>query len=47
LGSDPEELYNVADKHPDIVKELTEMADSCKNSFIVVESIFDKPAVGQ
>lgn len=47
LGSDPEELYNVADKYPDIVKELTEMADSYKSSFTLAESIFDKPAIKQ
>ena len=43
LGTDPGELYNISDKHPDIVKELKELAENHKNSFIVAKSIFDLP----
>ena len=42
LGSDPGEMYNIADQHPDIVAELTRLADAHKASFTIAESIFDK-----
>lgn len=41
LGTDPEELFNIADQHPDIVAELTALAQEHKASFAVAESIFD------
>ncbi len=43
LGTDPSELYNIAEKHPEVVKELTELANAYKDSFTVAESIFDLP----
>jgi arylsulfatase len=42
LGEDPGELYNIADQHPDIIAELTALAQEHKASFTVSESIFDK-----
>ena len=45
LGQDPGEHYNVADRFPDVVAELTELARKHKESFTVAESIFDlKPS---
>ncbi len=42
IGSDPGEHYNLADKYPEIVIELTEMANKHKASTPIAESIFDK-----
>lgn len=42
MGTDPEELYNVADRHPKIVSELKKLAEEHKASIVVKESIFDK-----
>ena len=41
LGEDPGERYNVADRHPDVVAELTELARRQEETVIPVESIFD------
>lgn len=46
LGVDPEELYDIADQHPDIVVALTALAQDHKASFTVSESIFDKEPGG-
>lgn len=42
LGTDPEERFDIAAQHPDIVAELTALAQEHKASFTVAESIFDK-----
>ncbi len=42
LGTDPEEKYDISEKHPEIVAELTKLAYKHKSSFVVAESIFDK-----
>lgn len=42
LGVDPEELYNIADQHPEVVSELTTLMNEHKASFKVANSIFDK-----
>ena len=42
LGTDPEEKFNVADKYPNLVDELTEIAREHQASFQVAESIFDQ-----
>lgn len=41
IEEDPGELYNIAEKHQDIVMELTKVAQEHKNSFVIAESIFD------
>ena len=41
LGTDPSEKYDIAAQHPEVVKELDEMAAAHKASFKVAESIFD------
>ena len=41
LGADPEERFDVADSHPEIVNELKELAKSHKDSFTPASSIFD------
>lgn len=41
LGTDPSEKYDIAAQHPEVVKELDEMAAAHKASFKVEESIFD------
>ena len=45
LGEDPGELYDVAKQHPDVVKELSEMANKHKASFTPAESLFDLPPI--
>lgn len=42
LGTDPEELYNIAGQYPEIVSELTVLANEHKASFVVADSIFDR-----
>lgn len=42
LGTDPEEKFNIADKYPNLVDELTEIAREHQTSFQVAESIFDQ-----
>jgi putative beta-glucosidase len=41
LGTDPGEHYNIAKNYPEVVKELTEMAQKHKDSFIPENSLFD------
>ena len=41
LGIDPGELYDLSSLYPEIVEELTRLAEEHKNSFDVSESIFD------
>ena len=41
LGIDPGELYDLSSLYPEIVKELTRLAEEHSNSFDVSESIFD------
>ena len=42
LGTDPGELYNIAEEHPDIVQELTMLANAHKASLKIAKSIFDQ-----
>ena len=42
LEQDPSEKYNVADRHPEIVKELTELAEKHKATIEPVENQLDK-----
>lgn len=41
LGADPEEKFDIAEKNPEIVKELTELANQHKGSFKQADPIFD------
>ena len=41
LGSDPEERFNIADKFPEMVNELKELAKEHQNSFTPAKPIFD------
>ena len=42
LGADPGEQWNIAAQHPDIVADLTKLAEEHRNSISIHESIFDK-----
>lgn len=44
LNSDPSEHYDVADSHPEVVKELGELLRRHRESVKIAESIFDLPA---
>lgn len=43
LNSDPGEHYDVADSHPEVVKELGELLRRHRESVKIAESIFDLP----
>ena len=42
LSTDPEEQYDVANVHPEVVAEINRMVEKHRSSFSVAESIFDK-----
>ncbi len=42
LSTDPEEQYDVANMHPEVVSEINKMVEKHRSSFSVAESIFDK-----
>lgn len=42
LSTDPEEQYDVANMHPEVVAEINRMVEKHRSSFSVAESIFDK-----
>ena len=45
VEEDPGELFNIASRHQDIVKELTTLAEAHKKSFVPAESIFDRKGI--
>lgn len=42
LGADPEERYDIAVAHPEVVREINRMVADHQHSFRIAESIFDK-----
>lgn len=41
LGTDPGELYDIADKHPEIISEINSMVKEHRNETQIVGSLFD------
>lgn len=45
LDEDPGELYDIAERFPEVVAELTALAQEHKASFVAAESIFDRKGI--